>query len=175
MELGVNENKLILNGKFLLVCVVPFSFYSVNLPDLSHCPYFSRKEKSDLYFQNYELKASHVSCARLCWACPSFFRTSQCSKNCIKEMLFFSCASSLLNIVFSSSLLSKSWILPLSCMYTVITLSTQRVWSRLFLFSYKFTFCFKSWYDVDELHLRWSSLGQEECIGFGESSTPVCQ
>lgn len=35
MELGVNENKLILNGKFLLVCVVPFSFYSVNLPDLS--------------------------------------------------------------------------------------------------------------------------------------------
>lgn len=35
MELGVNENKLILNGKFLLVCGVPFSFYSVNLPDLS--------------------------------------------------------------------------------------------------------------------------------------------
>lgn len=35
MELGVNENKLILNGKFLLVCVVPFSFYSVNLPFLS--------------------------------------------------------------------------------------------------------------------------------------------
>lgn len=33
--MGVNENKLILNGKFLLVCVVPFSFYSVNLPDLS--------------------------------------------------------------------------------------------------------------------------------------------
>lgn len=35
MELGVNENKLILNGKFLLDCVVPFSSNSTNLPALS--------------------------------------------------------------------------------------------------------------------------------------------
>lgn len=59
MELGVNENKLILNGKFLLVCVVPFSFYSVNLPDLS-LPILFQEEEIGLTLP--VLRAKGISC-----------------------------------------------------------------------------------------------------------------
>lgn len=130
--MGVNENKLILNGKFLLDCVVPFSSNSANLPDLSPITFPGRINET---YVSRTTRWRHllvrVQPSSALHSAPAIAQS---------QTLFLSVPLHFGTLV-SLQVFPPSWLVPLSCTLSFLYIPEESGQDSLLL-SYKFSFSF---------------------------------